>query len=260
MRPLCPTHNGRCCVACYRGAGLCHVFAFALDLLDPSQRPPILHGLVNLGELAAAVVFDGEAFRAAFADGHGVAGVLVVEGLLGAAVVGDFAVGAGVAIDVAGRIDPTVIHAILLYGLEVNLDAEAGLFWNSVVAAAKLDGVGQQLALPDIHAGNGRPLALGADRAQVAGPRGGNARADELEPERFVGHVGDRGLLRDAVGSSADDKAIGDVFLQGGENRRRAVVHGQRAADVVADLGVAGHIGLGDGRLNHGHLRVLLQG
>lgn len=165
MRPLCPTHNGRCRVACYRGTDSCHILAFALDLLHPSKRPSILYGLVNMGEFAAAVVFDGEAFGPAFADGHGVAGVLVVEGLLGAAVVSDFAVGAGVAIDVAGRIGPTVIHAILLYGLEVNLDADAWLFWNSVIAAAKLDGVGQQLALPDVHAGNGRPLALGTDRA-----------------------------------------------------------------------------------------------
>ena len=68
------------------------------------------------------------------------------------------------------------------------------------------------------------------------------------------------GLLRDAVGPNADDKTVGDVFLQGGENWRRAVVHGQWAADVVADLGVAGHVRLGDRRLNHGHLWVLLQG
>jgi len=182
-----------------------------------------------------------------------------VQGLFAAAVVGDFAIGAGIAVDVARRIDPAVIDLVSFYDLGVDFDAKAGFFRHPIIAAAQLDRLGDKLASPDIHTSDSGPFGHGADRAQVRGPGGGDASADQLQPEGLIDGAGDGGLLHDAVGAGADYEAVGNVLLQSGGNRRRAVVHGDGAADVVADLQVARDIGLGNRRLDHRHLRILFQ-
>ena len=87
---------------------------------------PVLDRVVDFGEGAGVVVFDGDAFGAGFADGHGVAGVFVVQCLFAAAVVGDFATRAGITVEMARRIDPTIIDPIFFYDLGIDFDAQAG--------------------------------------------------------------------------------------------------------------------------------------
>ena len=91
--------------------------------LNSSQGLAILDGIVDFGKRPSAVVCDRYALGAAFGYGHGVAGIVVVEGLFRAAVVGDFTVGTGVAIDVAWRIDPAVVDLVFFQGLLIDLNA-----------------------------------------------------------------------------------------------------------------------------------------
>lgn len=97
---------------------------------------PVLHRAPDLCKSAAAVVFDWHALGAGFANGHGVAWIIVVQGLFRTAVIGDFATGARVAVDVARRVYPTVVDLVFFDGLRLDFKTETGCFWHAIVAAA----------------------------------------------------------------------------------------------------------------------------
>ena len=103
--------------------GLASLAARSSGFLNSSQGVAVLDGIVDFGKRPSAVVCDRYALGAAFGYGHGVAGIVVVEGLFRAAVIGDFTVGTGVAIDVAWRSDPTVVDLVFFQSLLIDRNA-----------------------------------------------------------------------------------------------------------------------------------------